>query len=379
MSPRPTSESPALDVDRLLADPLVRIVICCGSGGVGKTTTSAALALHAAEAGRRVVVLTIDPARRLAQSLGLTELDNTPREVAGVDTSNGGHLDAMMLDMKRTFDEVVIAHATEEKAAQILENPFYQALSSSFAGTQEYMAMEKLGQLHEQASSEGSWDLIVVDTPPSRSALDFLEAPEHLGRLLDGRMLKMLLAPARGPFRLMSAGVNLVMSAMDKILGAQVLGDVQTFVSAFDTLFGGFRRRADSTVANLRGDHTRFLVVATPTTEALREAAFFTGRLAEENMPLAGLVVNRATESSVDLDADEADQLAAELPNEQGLERVALRRHAARMRRIDAEGELVAKFQRRAPGVRLRRVPAQAGEVNDLQALRRLGELLTGE
>ena len=142
---------PALDVDALIADESVRIIVCCGSGGVGKTTTAASLALRAAEQGRKAVVLTIDPARRLAQSMGLSELDNVPRAVSGVDTGAGGSLDAMMLDMKRTFDEVVEAHATPQKAEQILSNPFYQALSSSFAGTQEYMAMEKLGQLHAEA------------------------------------------------------------------------------------------------------------------------------------------------------------------------------------------------------------------------------------
>ncbi|GAB3855893.1 hypothetical protein GCM10029963_51360 [Micromonospora andamanensis] len=155
--------APPLDVDRILADPGVRIVVCCGAGGVGKTTTAAALALRAAEQhGRRTVVLTIDPARRLAQSLGLTELDNTPRQVKGIDVEDsGGELHAMMLDMKRTFDDVVLAHTDPTKAAEIFANPFYQAMSSTFAGTQEYMAMEKLGQLH----ARGEWDLIVVDTP----------------------------------------------------------------------------------------------------------------------------------------------------------------------------------------------------------------------
>src|SRR3954462_1040412 len=181
-----TARPPALDLDAVLGDPATRIVVCCGSGGVGKTTTAAALGLRAAEQGRKVVVLTIDPARRLAQSMGLTELDNTPRPVEHIDTAAGGSLDAMMLDRKRTFDEVVVAHSTPEKADQILANPFYQAVSSSFAGTQEYMAMEKLGQLHQQvrAGSENGgprWDLIVVDTPPSRSALDFLDAPKRLG------------------------------------------------------------------------------------------------------------------------------------------------------------------------------------------------------
>ena len=157
--------APDLDADALLADPATRIVVCCGSGGVGKTTTSAALALRAAEQGRKVVVLTIDPARRLAQSMGIEKLDNVPRPVPGV-SAGAGTLDAMMLDMKRTFDEVVESQASPEKAAQILANPFYQALSSSFAGTQEYMAMEKLGQLHADAQATGRWDLIVVDTPP---------------------------------------------------------------------------------------------------------------------------------------------------------------------------------------------------------------------
>jgi Mrp family chromosome partitioning ATPase len=159
----PTSTAAAtLDVDALIDDPATRIIVCCGSGGVGKTTTAAALGLRAAERGRKVVVLTIDPARRLAQSMGLTELDNVPRPVQGT----VGELDAMMLDMKRTFDEVVEAHASPDRAAQILANPFYVALSSSFAGTQEYMAMEKLGQLSADADKSGRWDLIVVDTPP---------------------------------------------------------------------------------------------------------------------------------------------------------------------------------------------------------------------
>src|SRR5215468_1243276 len=161
----------ALDIDALIADPATRIIVTCGSGGVGETTTAAAIGLRAAEFGRKAAVLTVDPARRLAQSMGLTELDNTPREVPGISGANGGKLFAMMLDMKRTFDEVVVSHSTKDRADQIFANPFYQALSSSFAGTQEYMAMEKLSQLRES----DEWDLIVVDTPPSRSALDFLD------------------------------------------------------------------------------------------------------------------------------------------------------------------------------------------------------------
>ena len=179
--------TPCLDVDALLGDTGTSVIVCCGSGGVGKTTSAAALALRAAEKhGRRAVVLTIDPARRLAQSLGLEHLDNTPSQVEGVD---GGSLDAMMLDMKRTFDEVVSAHTTPEQAAEIFGNPFYQAMSGTFAGTQEYMAMEKLAQLRDTEQ----WDLIVVDTPPSRSALDFLDAPARLARFLDGRTQRLCL------------------------------------------------------------------------------------------------------------------------------------------------------------------------------------------
>ncbi len=210
-------QSPPLDVDGLLDDPGTRMIVCCGAGGVGKTTTAAALALRAAERGRRVVVLTIDPARRLAQSMGLVELDNTPRPVTGVDVVAGGGLDAMMLDMKRTFDEVIEQHATPEKAAQIFANPFYQAMSSSFAGTQEYMAMEKLGQLRPPPPARrqrhgAGWDLIVVDTPPSRSALDFLDAPPRLGSFLDGRLIRILSAPAKAGgkayLRVVSAAVG---------------------------------------------------------------------------------------------------------------------------------------------------------------------------
>src|SRR5437899_8279266 len=231
----------AFDLDALLDS--ASILVCCGAGGVGKTTTSAALALRAAERGRRVCVLTIDPARRLAQSMGLTELDNTPRAVDGIGEAEGGSLDAMMLDMKRTFDDIVLAHADPQRAQQILSNPFYVSLSSSFAGTQEYMAMEKLGQLKR----EERWDLIVVDTPPSRSALDFLDAPQRLSRFLDGRLLKLLTAPTRtggrAYLKVVNAGFSVITGILTKIIGAQVLRDVQTFVSALDTMFGGFRER----------------------------------------------------------------------------------------------------------------------------------------
>ena len=284
--------APPLDLDHVIDT--AQIIVCCGSGGVGKTTTAAALAVRAAERGRKTVVLTIDPARRLAQAMGLSELDNTPRPVKGID----GDLDAMMLDMKRTFDEIVLTHAEPVKAKQILDNPFYQALSSSFAGTQEYMAMEKLGQL----KATGDYDLIVVDTPPSRSALDFLDAPERLTTFLDGRLVKVLLAPAKAGgkayLKVVTVGFNVFTGAITRIIGASVLQDLSQFVAALETMFGGFRERAQATYDLLKDPGTSFVVVAAPERDALREAAYFVERLAEEGMPLAGLVVNRVHRSA---------------------------------------------------------------------------------
>jgi anion-transporting ArsA/GET3 family ATPase len=285
--------APVLEVDPLLDDPATRIIVCCGSGGVGKTTTAAALGVRAAERGRRAVVLTIDPARRLAQSMGIDSLDNVPRRVKGVDESAGGELHAMMLDMKRTFDEIVEAHADADRARAILENPFYQSLSAGFAGTQEYMAMEKLGQLR----ARDEWDLIVVDTPPSRSALDFLDAPKRLGSFLDGKFIRVLMAPAkvggRAGMKFLNVGMSMMTGTLSKVMGGQLLRDVQTFVAAMDTMFGGFRTRADATYRLLQAPGTAFLVVAAPERDALREAAYFVERLAAEKMPLAGLVLNR--------------------------------------------------------------------------------------
>ncbi len=356
--------------------------MCCGSGGVGKTTTSAALALRAAERGRKVVVLTIDPARRLAQSMGIEQLDNTPRPVTGLDPAAGGSLDAMMLDMKRTFDEVVESQAGPEKARQILENPFYIALSSSFAGTQEYMAMEKLGQLHREALGQGTYDLIVVDTPPSRSALDFLDAPERLAGFLDGRLIRLLLAPARGPARLLTAGLSLVTTALTKVLGAQMLREVQTFVAALDTLFGSFRQRADQTFALLQTDGTAFVVVAAPEPDALREAAYFVDRLTDDHMPLAGLVVNRASPSArTDLSAEEAITAAGRLraKDSSSLTAGLLQLHADRVRIIEREQRLRQRFAASHPHVATAVVPAMASDVHDLDGLRAIGERLADQ
>ena len=387
---------PHLDVDRLIDDRRTRVIVCCGSGGVGKTTTAAAIGLRAAERGRNVVVLTVDPARRLAQSMGLSRLDNTPRPVpfpdrvpagvnvqgTGPDGSGGGSLHAMMLDMKRTFDEIVEAHADPDRAAQILANPFYQSLSSGFSGTQEYMAMEKLGQLRRAEE----WDLIVVDTPPSRSALDFLDAPQRLGRFLDGRLIRLLVVPAkvggRAYVKVLNAGFGMVTGELTKVLGAQVLKDVQTFVSALDTMFGGFRERADYTYRLLRAPGTAFLVIAAPEPDALREASYFVERLAEEGMPLAGLVLNRVHRSPAarlsaarSLAASETLQASGgEDGGSHTLTVAALRLHAERMQQSAIEHRVAEHFTSAHPHVPVAEVPAQPDDVHDLAGLAAVGD-----
>ena len=367
IAPRSTT----LDLDTLIDDRSIRVVVCCGSGGVGKTTTAAALALRAADRGRRVVVLTIDPARRLAQSLGLTELDNDPRPVAGVEGT--GTLDAMMLDMKRTFDEFVESNADAERAATIIANPFYQSLSSSFAGTQEYMAMEKLGQLRSRAEAEGTWDLIVVDTP------------RRLGSFLDGRFIRILAAPAkaggRAYLKVLSAGLGMFTSVLSRVIGGEVLTDVQTFVAAVDTLFGGFRERADETFAMLQAADTVFVVVAAPERDALREASYFVDRLEADSMPLAGLVLNRVqTSDAADLDAATATAAAARL--EEGarpsVTAALLRIHAERVATLERQRRLAERFTSAHRTVAVAVVPALAGDVADLAGLRTVAAAMGG-
>lgn len=395
---------PRLAVDVLLDDPQTRIIVCCGAGGVGKTTTAAALGVRAAERGRKAVVLTIDPARRLAQSMGIDSLDNTPRRVTGVGPAgaDGGELHAMMLDMKRTFDEIVEAHADGERAEAILANPFYQSLSAGFAGTQEYMAMEKLGQLR----ARDDWDLIIVDTPPSRSALDFLDAPKRLGSFLDGKFIRVLMAPAkvggRAGMKFLNVGMSMMTGTLSKLMGASLLKDVQTFVAAMDTMFGGFRTRADATFRLLQAPGTAFLVVAAPEPDALREAAYFVERLAAEKMPLAGLVLNRVHGSGADQLSAERALAAAENLEEGGIvdqesgkaglrdsaddgspapdvdEITAglLRLHAERMQVIAREQRTRDRFTSLHPEVAVAEVAALPGDVHDLAGLRAIGERL---
>jgi anion-transporting ArsA/GET3 family ATPase len=294
--------------------------------------------------------------------------------------------------MKRTFDEIVEAHADPDRAAQILANPFYQSLSSSFAGTQEYMAMEKLGQLRHAEE----WDLIVVDTPPSRSALDFLDAPQRLGRFLDGRLIRLLTAPARtgmSAMRVLNAGFAMMTGALTKILGAQVLKDAQTFVTAFDTMFGGFRERAEWTYRLLQAPGTAFLVVAAPEPDALREASYFVERLDAERMPLAGLILNRvhvsaaarlsaarslAAAETLDMhDRPDGPENANGDGPRYGLTAAVLRMHAERMNLGKREQRLAEHFTSAHPAIPVAEVVAQPEDVHDLDGLRVVGTILS--
>jgi anion-transporting ArsA/GET3 family ATPase len=381
--PGPNRQTPWLDLDAILDDPHSKIIVCCGAGGVGKTTTSAALALRAAERGRHTVVLTIDPAKRLAEALGLSNLSNEPKrvELDGIGGSGQGELHAMMLDMRRTFDEMVYAHSTPDRAEKILANPFYQTISSSFSGTQEYMAMEKLGQL----ASTGEWDLIIVDTPPSRSALDFLDAPQRMSSFVDGKMIRLLSAPARaggrGLRRMMGAGFGLFAKAVGTILGGQMLSDASSFVQAFDTMFGGFRERAESTYQLLRSPGTSFVVVAAPESDALREAAYFVDRLATEKMPLAGLILNRTHPVLADLPAPRSRDLADQLDKTGNAKLAAavLRLHADRVERNTREQRLLGRFVSAHPDVSVVGVPAVPGDITDVAGLREIGTRLTAK
>lgn len=365
---------PALDMAWILADTSNRVIVCCGAGGVGKTTTAAAMALRAAEYGRTVVVLTIDPARRLAQALGIADLGNSPQRVPLAPEAKG-ELYAMMLDMRRTFDEMVVEYSGSDRAQAILDNQFYQTVATSLAGTQEYMAMEKLGQL----VSQDKWDLVVVDTPPSRNALDFLDAPKRLGSFMDSRLWRLLLAPGRGIGRLVTGAVGLAMRALSTILGSQMLSDAAAFVQSLDSTFGGFRQKAERTYALLKRRGTQFVVVSAAEPDALREASFFVDRLSAEAMPLAGLILNRthptlsglhierAIDAAEELEADDPDSLAA----------AVLRIHADRAQTAKREVRLLSRFTGANPHVPIVGVPSLPFDVSDLDALRAIADQLT--
>jgi anion-transporting ArsA/GET3 family ATPase len=350
------------------------VVVCCGSGGVGKTTVSAALGVEAARRGRRVVVLTIDPAKRLADALGVDELGPEPRRIEGGHGAGGetGELWAMMLDPASAFTAVVRRHAGDaEQAERIVANSFFRNMASSLSGTQEYMAAETL---HELAGDE-RFDLVVVDTPPTRSALDFLAAPGVLARFLDHRLFKLLMLPARPGMRMFNVATQPVMRAIGRVVGSDVLADAVAFFQAFAGMEAGFRQRADDVIALLRAPSTVFVLVASPRPETVAEAAWFAGQLGEQGIERICGVANRvhpafgevtaaaAAESAEDASGD----LGALWANVAGL-------HALRDAELAVLGEFAALFDDGA----WVEVPQLASDVHDREGLLHVGRHLLG-
>ncbi len=358
------SESPTLD-DVLDG---AEVVVCCGSGGVGKTTTAAVIGLEAARRGRRAVVVTIDPARRLADALGLPDgLAADPQAIAlsGFGSEGPGELWAMMLDTAIAFDGVVRRNAADvEQAERILANPFYRNISGALSGTQEYMAAETLNLLHD----DERFDLVVVDTPPSRNALDFLEAPGVLARFLDHRLFRLLMLPARRGMRVVNAATQPILRAIGKVVGSDVLADAVAFFQAFAGMETGFRDRAEAVIELLRSDVTRYVVVASPHRDTVTEAVWFAGKLAEHGIDNVAGVANRVHPAFGPGTAAEASAAATAAAAEGRDDLAALWTNLAELRALAgaASTELAPLAELLGP---LAEVPLMPGDVHDLDGL----------
>jgi anion-transporting ArsA/GET3 family ATPase len=343
-----------------------QVCICAGSGGVGKTTTSAAIALGMAARGKKVAVLTIDPARRLANSLGLPELGNEERRVK-VDGLEG-ELWAMMLDPKRTFDEIVEWHAPDERSRDaVLSNRIYQELSNAVAGSQEYMAMEKLHELHQ----EGRYDLLVLDTPPTRNALDFLEAPRRLTEFVDSKTLQLFTAPAGIGLKLLGRGTGVVFSVMKRATGIDMLADLGEFFSSFAGMTEGFRERAALVNELLADSRTSFVLVTSPRRHALEDAVWFHHRLMEAGLPFSGVVANRVHQGGGDTDPA---GLASELGDE--LAEKVLRAFEDERRLAEQDRAGLAELRSRIGRKPIVEVPHLHDDVHDLDGLLQMDEYL---
>jgi anion-transporting ArsA/GET3 family ATPase len=356
-----------------------RVCIVAGSGGVGKTTASAALALGLAAAGRRVAVVTIDPARRLAESLGLEELGNDPRQVdpallAAHGVALEGELWAMMLDPKATFDDLIARLAPDDRTREdVLSNRIYKQLSSAVAGSQEFTAVAKLYDLYH----EGGFDVLVLDTPPSRNALDFLDAPDRLTDFFEGRALKVLLVPTGIAARIMSRGTSLVFAILKRLTGVDLMDDIAVFFRALSGLMDGFRERAAGVKALLADDATTFLVVTSPEREPVAEAIFFRGKLREAGMAFGGLIVNRV--NVADVAAGEPEDVRAQL-RAAGLDDALAAKVAAS---VDDQRRLAARDAEQIERLRSELdepdpivVPRLDGEVQDIEGLLALRDAL---
>jgi anion-transporting ArsA/GET3 family ATPase len=344
-------------------------VICAGPGGVGKTTCAAAVALEGARLGRRACVVTIDPAKRLADALGLEALTNEPHQVGLEGTQSGtGELWALMLDTKTTFDDVVRRNAgSDEQAKAILDNRLYRNISGALGGTQEYMAMEKLYELH----SEGRFDMIVVDTPPTRHALEFLDAPERLLRFLNNRIFRLLMLPTRAGLRAIGMASQTILRTISKVVGGAVVADAMAFFTAFEGMEQGFRDRATKVQQLLADPQTAFVVIAAPRRDAVDEAIYFADRLRQSSGRVEALVINRMfpyfgpVPDGFDGGLASSSGLDALLTNLRDLDHVAKR-----------EEQHVAALAARLPGAPIVRVPFLSDDIHDLDGLAAVGRWL---
>jgi anion-transporting ArsA/GET3 family ATPase len=380
--------------ERAALDALVEkdsIVICCGSGGVGKTTTAAVIAQEAARRGRDAVVVTIDPAKRLANALGLDTLSDAPSEVPrplwdpDSNAPASGRLSALMLDTKTTFDKLVTRYAVgEEQAERILANSFYRNVSGALSGTQEYMAMEKLYELHEG----GGYEIIVVDTPPTRHALDFLDAPDRLLRMLDNRVFRLLMMPTRAYLRVASVAVQTFLRTVSRVVGSEVVDDIVSFFRAFEGMEAGFRERAEHVRALLADRGAAFVLVTSPRRDAIEEAAFFAQRLERDGRKVAALVVNRVHPSfgselpeGLRLRASELRDSTSGTENaEAGARLAALYDNLADFNEIAArERGHLADLTARIGSAGVAYVPFLARDVHDLDALSEIGNAIFRE
>jgi anion-transporting ArsA/GET3 family ATPase len=357
-----------------------KICICAGSGGVGKTTTAAAVAMGMAARGLKVCVLTIDPAKRLADSLGLEELGNDARRVdpalfeeCGVEVK--GELWAMMLDAKATFDELVARHAPDaESRDRVLENRIYQQISNALAGSQEYMAMEKLFELH----SEGHFDLLVLDTPPTRNALDFLDAPKRLTQFIEGRSLRVFMRPTGFAARVAGRGASVALGVLKRIVGFDLLADLAEFFNAFSGMVDGFQERAKRVNALLADRRTTFLVVCGPQGEPIDEAVYFHRKLVEAKLPFGGVIVNKVhypAEQLRDGDAELVEELSGALGDEDLARRVA-DNFADYQALAERDAANIERLARELRGKVVIRVPYLDEDVHDLAGLAEIDRYL---
>jgi anion-transporting ArsA/GET3 family ATPase len=369
-----------MNVPELLAGKA--ICVCAGSGGVGKTTTSAVIALGMAARGLRVCVITIDPARRLANALGLEELGNQPRQVdvarfAAAGLAVEGELWAMMLDPKQTFDDLIEASApTPDRAEAIKANGIYQQLSSAVAGSQEFTAVSKL---YELATSE-HFDLLVLDTPPARNALDFIEAPRRLTGFLEGRALQVLLRPTGFGMRLLGAGTAPLLSGLRRVTGVDLISDITAFFGLLGPMTSVFSERARAVEALLRSEQTAFLLVASAQATSIEEALWFRQTLAEGQLPFAGVLINRFHHDLVGAVAPDAllRELTARLDGDADLAARVGATFADYHRLADRDGANLSTLSRALDGEPILTVPQFDGEIHDVAGLVRVHDYLFG-